>query len=279
VSQRTGRERVAEARSFLFVPGTRPDRFARASASGAGVVIVDLEDAVSQSDKVPARNAAAAWLKSAGEAVVRINSDRETASADLGSLAGLPGLLGVMIPKSDDAAAVAHVVACVGPVAVIPLIESALGLSIVRELAAVPDTCRLALGSLDLALDLGIGETSAAMASAGFELVMASRLAGLPAPISSVTTEVGDGSAAGVDASRSRAEGFGAKLCIHPDQVAAVNGAFRPSADEIRWASRVVGAEQGSVGLVDGAMVDRPVVERAQRILTEAKMSGDRSGP
>ena len=264
----SGHERIASARSFLFVPGDRPDRFAKAGSSGADLVIVDLEDAVAAADKEGARRAAVEWLHHDGSAVVRINSDPATSQADLDALAGSPGLVAVMVPKAEEATAI-HTASNHGTVSVIALIESAVGLSKARELASHPSTCRLALGSLDLAVDLGITDDSAAMATAGYELVLASRLAGLPAPISTVTTEVGDGTAAGTAAARARQEGFGGKLCIHPLQVAAVNKAFHPSASEISWAHRVIAvSREGSLGVVDGAMVDRPVVERARRILT-----------
>jgi citrate lyase subunit beta/citryl-CoA lyase len=105
-----------------------------------------------------------------------------------------------MVPKADEVAALERVATSVGAVAVIALVESALGLSRAREIASYPGTCRLALGSLDLSLDMGIADDSAAMAGAGYELVLASRLAGIPAPISTVTAEVGDGSAAGTAA-------------------------------------------------------------------------------
>ncbi len=263
----SGAERVAGARTLLFVPGDRPDRFAKAADAGADLVVVDLEDGVGETDKADARRAAVEWLRREGQAVVRINSDTLTSQADLAALADVPGLIAVMVPKAEAATDLDDA-SNGGTVPVIALVESAVGLSRARELAAHPSTCRLALGSLDLAVDLGIADDSAAMAMAGYELVLASRLAGLPAPISTVTAEVGDGTAAGTAAVRARREGFGGKLCIHPRQVPTVNQAFRPSDSEIRWAHRVIDvSREGSVGLVDGAMVDRPVVERARRIL------------
>jgi citrate lyase subunit beta/citryl-CoA lyase len=260
-------DRLAAARSLLFVPGDRPDRYQKAARAGAGLVVVDLEDAVAAPDKPAARAAAVAWLRAGGEAVVRVNSEPALAVEDLAALAGLPGLLGVMVPKAEDPAVVEDAARAAG-VGVIALIETALGLSLARSIAASPATRRLAIGSFDLSLDLGVAEGSTVIDIARFEVVLASRLAGLTAPVDTVTAEIGDGSAAGAAAARSRAEGFGAKLCIHPVQVAAVNAAFRPSAEEIEWARRIVaGAGTGAAVSVDGAMVDRPVVERAERIL------------
>jgi citrate lyase subunit beta/citryl-CoA lyase len=240
------------------------------------VVIVDLEDAVALKSKAAARAAASSWLSNGGQAVVRINSDPRLAAADLDALAGSAGVLGIMIPKAEDTTGTGWVAARMGPIAVIPLVENALGIARARELANAPATCRLALGSLDLGLDLGFAQDSAAMACASFELVLASRLCGLPAPIATVTTEIGDGSPAAEAARISRAEGFGAKLCIHPRQLSGVDAAFRPTTEEVSWARQVVAAaETGSLALVEGAMVDRPVVARALRILTDADTDRD----
>lgn len=267
----SGVERVGAASTLLFVPGDRPDRFAKAADSGADLVVVDLEDGVGDDTKADARRAAVEWLHREGRAVVRINSDTVRAQADLTALAGAPGLVAVMVPKAETVLALEDA-SYGGTVPVIALVESALGVARARDLAAHASTGRLALGSLDLAVDLGIAEDSAAMAAAGYELVLASRLAGLPAPISTVTPEVGDGTEAGDAAVRARREGFGGKLLIHPLQVPTVRQAFRPSDSEIRWAHRVLElSREGSVGLLDGAMVDRPVFERARRIIAATR--------
>ncbi|MGP3533990.1 HpcH/HpaI aldolase/citrate lyase family protein [Microbacterium sp. RD1] len=264
---------VARARTFLFVPGNRPDRFGKAAAAGADVVIVDLEDAVAAGDKDSARAEAAAWLSGDGLAAVRIGSGPGEAGSDLAAVAGAPGLSGVIVPKAESAAQLRAVREAVpAGTAVLALVETAAGIAAAREIALSAD--RLALGTVDLALDLDLAPGSPALDIAAFEVVLASRLAALPAPVASVTTGIGDGAAAGRDAARARAHGYGAKLCIHPAQVGPVSAAFLPDDEERAWARRVVAAAgDGAAAQVDGAMVDRPVLERALRVLED---DGDR---
>jgi citrate lyase subunit beta/citryl-CoA lyase len=106
------------------------------------------------------------------------------------------------------------------------------------------------------------------------QLVLASRVAGLSAPVDGVTTATDDAATLARDSRRARASGFGGKLCIHPRQVAAVNAAFTPSPEQLAWARRVVAAAQASAGAavaVDGKMVDAPVFARASRLLAAVR--------
>ena len=261
------------ARSYLFVPADRPERYAKALASGADAVIVDLEDAVAASAKDGARASLAAWLDSGGRGiVVRINDAASRAfDADLG-LVSHPGVVGVVVPKAERADDLARVRAAAPSAALLPLIETAAGIDRVREIAAAPGVQRLAFGSIDFQLDLGIEEGSDGSELLAFRsaLVLASRLAALDPPVDGVSTAIDDAGSLEADTRRARRLGFGAKLCIHPRQVAAVNAAFAPSAEELAWAERVVAAAASSAGAavaVDGRMVDRPVLLRAQSIL------------
>jgi citrate lyase subunit beta/citryl-CoA lyase len=157
---------------------------------------------------------------------------------------------------------------------VIALIESALGIANARALATLPVVERLAFGNLDLALDLGLrGHGEDDLAPHRAEVVLASRLAGLPAPIDGVTPALDDEARLRVDVQRARRLGFGAKLCIHPRQVAAVHEGLTPNEAEVAWARRVVeaaGSAEGAAVVVDGTMVDTPVLRRARAILEEA---------
>jgi len=269
---------TASARSYLFVPADRPERYAKALASGADAVIVDLEDAVAASAKDGARAALAAWLDGGGAGVaVRIN-DAASAwfDADL-SLVARAGVAAVVVPKAERAVDLARVRAAAPHAPVVALIETAAGVDGVREIARAPGVARLAFGSIDLALDLGIEED----ASGGDELlvfrsalVLASRLANLAAPIDGVSTAIDDAAAVEADTRRARRLGFGAKLCIHPRQLGAVHAAFVPSADELAWAGRVVAAAEhagGGAVAVDGRMVDRPVLARAHALLARKR--------
>ena len=152
---------------------------------------------------------------------------------------------------------------------VIPLIETALGLARVQQLAAAPAVQRLAFGSLDFQADLDIEGDDDELLFFRSQLVWQSRLAGLLPPIDGVTVPVSDEAVLTRDARRARRLGFGAKLCIHPRQLAAVHVAFAPDDGQRVWAQRVLAAlEVGGGGAValDGRMVDRPVALKAQRI-------------
>jgi len=268
----TVEQTVERARSLLFVPGTRPDRFAKAVESGADLVVVDLEDAVPEADKDSARAAVATWL-AANVAAVRVNALRSAHhAADLAALAGARGLGAVMVPMADDPTGLSELAQRLGPsVAVVPLVETALGVHHAHDLASVPGVRRLAFGHLDLAADLGSSTDDTAMLLARSTLVLASRVAGLPGPVDGTTTSLDDPAAAGADAARARSLGFTGKLCIHPSQVAPVNAAFGPTEDEVAWAQRVVqAAAPGGAVRVDGEMVDAPVLLRARRLLAEA---------
>ncbi|MET7511679.1 CoA ester lyase [Streptomyces albidoflavus] len=261
------RSRVETSRSWLFVPGDRPDRFAKAVASGAGVVIIDLEDAVAAPDKERARDHAAAWLGAGGNAVVRINPLETRWHEDDLRMACRQGAP-VMVPKAEDPAALAEL-ACraAGRSPLVPLVETAAGVERAAELAAVAGVVRLAFGNMDLAAQLGVApDDHMALTYARSRLVSASAAAGLCPPVDGVTTSVRDTELLTVDVVHARRLGFTGKLCVHPGQVATVAARFAPSEGEVRWARTV--AEAGdSVSAVDGQMVDKPVRERARRIL------------
>ncbi|MEO8311247.1 MAG: CoA ester lyase [Caldimonas sp.] len=262
------------ARSYLFVPADRPERYGKALASGADAVIVDLEDAVAPAAKDLARAALAEWLDRGGTGIaVRINDAASAGfAADL-ALVARSGVAAVVVPKAEGADQLARVRAAAPHAALVPLVETAVGIDRLREISHAPGVARLAFGSIDLQLDLGIDESSDGSELLCFRsaIVLASRLAGLEAPIDGISTAIDEAGAVEADARRARRLGFGAKLCIHPRQLAAVHAAFAPGADEIAWAERVVAAVAnagaGAVA-VDGRMVDRPVLLRAQALLT-----------
>ncbi|AVH94207.1 MULTISPECIES: HpcH/HpaI aldolase/citrate lyase family protein [Streptomyces] len=259
--------RLQAGRSFLFVPGDRPDRFDKAVATGADVVILDLEDAVAAPDKDRAREHVAAWLGTGNSAVVRINAPGTPWCDDDLAVAtrfGAP----VMVPKSDDPAVLADVARrTAGESFLIPLVETAAGIERAVEVCATNGAVRVALGNVDLAGQLGIAhDDHVALTYARSRLVSASAAVGLCAPIDGVTTAVKDLAALTADVAYARRLGFTGKLCIHPGQVAVVAERFAPTESEREWARSVVAAGD-SVTVVDGHMVDKPVLERARRIL------------
>lgn len=261
---------LASAQSWLFVPGDRPERFAKAAASGAHIVILDLEDAVSPESKAAARGHIAEWLMSGNQAVVRVNAAAtEWFADDVSTLAGAPGLLAIMLPKAESADAVSDAGLRAG-VPVVALVESAVGILRAPEIASA--AVRLAFGSLDFALDIGADhDSSDALLLARSTLVLASRAAALPAPIDGVTTALDDPAATSRDAASARRLGFDGKLCIHPQQVALVRAALQPSADQISWAQEIIAAYgDGAAGAVRsprGELIDAPVLRRARTVL------------
>lgn len=251
-------------RAPLFVPANRPERFAKAAASGADAVILDLEDAVAVDAKDIARDALQVGFTDL-PVLVRINA-AGTAwhEADLGAVAAL-GCAAVILPKAEDPATCTRVAQLTGR-PVIALIESALGLANARAIAQAEGVMRLAFGSVDFCADLGCEHLRDVLLPARSELVLASRLAGIAAPIDGVTVQLDDMSVSSSDTTHARALGFTGKLCIHPRQIAAVLGAFAPTEQQIEWARKVLASGDGAVS-VDGAMVDEPVRIRARAIL------------
>jgi citrate lyase subunit beta/citryl-CoA lyase len=261
---------MMQPRSFLFVPGDRPDRFAKAIASGADAVIVDLEDAVAPASKVAARDGLAGHLATQAGVVLRINGRDTPWFDDDARAAAHPAIVAVMCPKTGSADDIAALRSRCGDKPVLALVETASGMAGIHAIAAAPGVARLVFGSIDFQLDLDIEDDDEALRPFRAQLVLAARVAGLPAPVDGVTADIADANALARDSRRARASGFGGKLCIHPTQVAAVNAAFTPSAEQLAWARRVVAASQASQGAavaVDGKMVDAPVFSRACRLL------------
>lgn len=259
-------------RSYLFVPGDRPERFQKALAAGADAVIIDLEDAVAPAAKQAARAAVSTWLQQAGQGplVVRVNSAQTEDHAEDLRLCAHPAVQAIMVPKAEDPGLLACVATVAPGKALLPLIESAHGLDAARQLATVPGVARLVFGSIDFQADLGIEGDDDELLAFRSHLVLVSRLAGLAAPVDGVTTALDDDQAVLRDTLRARRLGFGAKLCIHPKQVAPVHQAFAPTPAELDWARRVLAAAEASGGAtvaVDGKMVDAPVLLRARRLM------------
>jgi citrate lyase subunit beta/citryl-CoA lyase len=264
---------MMHATTFLFVPGDRPDRFTKALASGADCAIIDLEDAVQPEAKAQARkdilSADIDWARVA----IRINDttsphfeeDRQFLRACAAST--------IVLPKAESPHTVAQVrAACARDVEVIVLIETAKGLASMSALLSAPGVHRAAFGHLDFALDLGCATDWESLIFARSQMVFQSRLAGALPPIDGVTTDYNNLKAATADAVAARRLGFGGKLLIHPNQIAAVASAFMPTASEIAWAEKVIAASNGNRGAValDGKMIDKPVTESALRILARS---------
>lgn len=264
-------------RSALFVPATRPERIPKAIASGASRVIVDFEDAVQESQKVEARDNFDRFMAEHADArvLVRVNAPGHVQhEADLALCRKLPGVIGIVLPKAESAAQVS-VAAATGK-AVWPIIESARGLRALEEIAAALGVERLSFGSLDLGLDLNLATGSEAaeqiMGHARYAVLLQSRLAGLAPPMDGVYPAIQDTEGLDRTARFARDMGFGGLLCIHPGQVEVIHRALMPGHEELVWARRIMemAAVNGGVFVLDGAMVDAPVIGRAKSLLERA---------
>lgn len=277
-----GTNPVAQAITPMFVPGNRPERFEKAAAAGADVVIIDLEDAVPTPDKARALDAVVVALTAGAstpvQAMVRINAIGSTSFESevdtLVALAAAPGngLIGVMVPKAEqvgELTALARRLPTGMPI--IPLIESGLGLRNCFELAGIAGVSRLAFGAIDFALDIDAGDGDRYLDYARSHLVVASRAAKISAPLDSPSPEIRDASLILESAVLARNFGFGGKMCIHPAQIGSVVAAFTPSEESIRWAHAVVDAGVEGAARLEGRMIDLPVIERANRILKHAE--------
>ena len=267
-------------RSYLFVPGDRHERFEKALASAADAVVLDLEDAVASQAKAAARQAITALLKARPDLdriVVRINDEATPwFDADLALLA-TGGVRAVMLPKAERPETIARVRAACPGIAVLPLIENARGVLVAEALAAVDGVQRLVFGTIDYALDMDLQGPLAATVGLDFaasRLALASRAAGLLPPVAGVTVTIDNEAQLRADMERALAHGFGAKLCIHPKQIAPLHELLQPNADALAWARRVLAAVEGTDGAavqLDGRMIDKPVIEQARRTVLRAR--------
>ena len=266
--------------TFLFVPATQPERLQKALASGADLVIADWEDAVAPADKPQARAALAQALLALPAAararvLVRINAvGTPWHGEDVRALAQLvaQGAAGAVVPKAEGAQVLRDVAQAAGArCALLALVESVAGLDALDAIATAPQVQRLAFGHLDFQVDAGMccGADESELLPARMAIVMASRRARLAPPVDGVTVDTRDTQRIASDAARAMRMGYGAKLCIHPRQVAPIHSALAPSPQALDWARRVLAADAASPGAarLDGRMIDRPVVLQAQRTL------------
>ena len=277
-------------RSKLFVPGGRPELFAKALAGDADALSFDLEDSVPESHKHQARTQVAAFLQSVDMqatsklVVVRVNAgDTPHLAADLTAVARA-GVDLVNLPKVESAGDVIAAVALLEraeaangidtPIRLLANIESPRGLRMAADIAcAHPRIAGLQLGLADLFEPHGIDRRDPANVHAAlFALRMAAAEAGVFA-CDAAFADIADIDGFRAEAAMAKRLGFVGKSCIHPRQVSLANAAFMPDAEEIESARRIVAAasEAASAGrgafVVDGRMVDLPFLKRAQAIL------------
>lgn len=269
-----GQSILSNAVTALFVPGDRPERFRKAYASGADVIIIDLEDAVSEENKDVALENILAALSPGQErieAVVRINKER--ISSELPALLELAtvqnnGLVGIMIPKVESPQ---DIPPDLGGLPIIALVETAVGIENISSIARAEGLTRLAFGAVDFAADMQSSHESI-IGYAQTRILLSTQAAGLSPALDSPSVEISDLEKVSQDSRHAYALGFGGKLCIHPAQLPAVEQGFAPSEEEILWAKEVISIS-GGAHQVQGKMVDLPVIERAKRILARVESS------
>ncbi|WP_433566628.1 HpcH/HpaI aldolase/citrate lyase family protein [Nocardia sp. CA-151230] len=270
--------------TWLYVPGDRPDRMVKAMASGAAVVVLDLQDAVAESRKPQARASVAEFLAAADPQVretrihVRINNVRtETGRRDLDAIAGLPALDGIRLPlvesPADIEAAVRIARAGGSRSGFHCLIETAIGVENAYRIASAPGVAAISLGEGDLQAELGTVEEEG-LAWARSRIVVAAAAAQLPAPGMAVFGNVKDAVGLRQSCLSGRRLGMRGRSAIHPAQLPVIAEAFQPTPAEIDRARRIVAAadaRSGGFALDDGTFVDQPVVAAARLTLEWAE--------
>jgi len=274
---------ISLIRSMLFTPADRPDRFARGPGSGADGAVLDLEDGVGIPDKPAARAAALAFLAAPAPAprgfvwAVRVNHVTTEAGLEdllaLRAAAAKPAV--IVLPKTESVAeveiALAHLSGANAPV-IVALIESGRGLAAAEQIAGHPAVAAIAFGGADLAADLHATLAWESMLFARSRIIQAASCHGIAAwdvPF----LDIHDGTGLERETGAAKALGFVGKFAIHPGQIATINAVFTPSGSEVERARRVVSAFESAHGgacLVDGKMVDVPVVKAAQRTVALA---------
>ena len=280
-------------RSVLFSPGDQPSLMRKAPASGADVVVFDLEDAVVPDAKPEARTAVADTLTADDfdpdcEVWVRVNPTGIAADDDLDVvLRDDPRLDGVMLPKVEAAADVETLAALLdergADLPVVALVESAAGVLDAQSIAAAAATDALAFGAEDLSADIGATRTDEGteVLYAREHVVLAASAAGVDA-IDTIHADFEDEAGLSEETAFARQLGYDGKMAIHPAQVSVINDGFTPDPDRIEWAERVLAAkaqadEEGrGVFRVDGEMIDAPLIAQAERVLERARAAGER---
>jgi citrate lyase subunit beta/citryl-CoA lyase len=274
-------------RSLLFVPGTRPDRFASAVASGADAVVLDLEDSVDATRKADARSAVAEFCSGLEVApvlvFVRINSLWSSwFDEDLQTIGRLESIAGIVLPKAETPDHVASVAEACFSRHVVPLIETARGVLNAAAIAAATGSIpALLFGAEDLTAQIGIPRTvdGDELVFARSQVVLAATAAGADA-IDAVLIDIGATDDLRRDAQRAKALGFRGKMAIHPSQIPIIHDVFSPSVAELAHARRIVDAfdaarAQGDAVIrLDNRMIDLPVVLRARRLLGALRSGG-----
>jgi (S)-citramalyl-CoA lyase len=271
---------LTHTRGWLFTPGTRPERFAKALDAGADVLIIDLEDAVAPTDKDGARATALKYLAKPNEGgiarALRINAlDTAAGLADLlDLLASRAAPDFIVLPKTESAAHLRildRLLTRAGKTArLVGLIESASGLAVVEAIAtATPRLHALMFGAADMAADLAAATAWESLFGARGHLVAACALGGVLA-IDAPFFDVHDQAGLKREVAAAVALGFAAKAAIHPAQIGAINAELTPTTEAVEKARAILAENAKGVGMIDGQMIDEAIARKARRTLAAA---------
>jgi citrate lyase subunit beta / citryl-CoA lyase len=288
---------MATLRSLLFCPGTEPTKVLKVPSFGADATAIDLEDAVSDSEKTAARDVAFTTIANPlfgdNDVYVRVNGMSTGRTLDDIRAVVHPHLTGIVLAKTDDADSVIQADEALtaaersagvpaGRTTIVPLLETAAGIyNAVDILRASPRIETAIFGFVDYMLDVGIYSidhtpNAEELLYARSAVVMACRVANVTPPLDGPFLGVGDPEAFLRQCRQARSLGYRGKMLIHPSQVLPAHEGFAPAPEEVEAAQRILDAfgeaEQRGVGsiLVDGRLVDYPVVHRARRIVESA---------
>lgn len=274
-------------RSLLFTPGTKKERLLKSIGSGADALLWDLEDAVHPDDKGHARKIIAEALDELGEIpakpiFLRVNQFGTEWYNDDVKLAQHQYVTGVMLPKAESAEQAAETWQRMGSQGeLIVLVETAAGVIQLENIFSNPHISGVAFGAIDYAVDLDLTLTEA-----GLEVLYArscivthAKAAGIPGVYDTVFPDVHNADSLQKRAASTRALGFNGQMAIHPKQLETIHEVYSPSREQIDWAVKVLRhadneAKGAGVFMLDGKMVDRPVIEKAKQIYAAAERYG-----
>ncbi|MEZ7503516.1 CoA ester lyase [Psychrobacter sp. Arc29] len=271
---------ISHNKTWLFVPATRIDRIEKAFASGADAVIVDLEDAVAKQDKAKAREALKNYYddQNAKQTYrpiwLRINkAGSEEFFKDIVVCQQMPNLAGVLLAKAEQVADIESIHQLTN-LPIIALIESAIGLYQIGDMAKAVGLVAFSYGFLDLCNDLQVqvGMPSADIIAnqIRYQLILTSKVHQLSPPIDTIYPDFKDGVGLSNRVNLWSQMGMSGMLCIHPKQVAVVQQTLQPTDEALLFAQRVIEEYERSgqaVFKIDGEMVDAPVIARSRQLL------------
>lgn len=261
-------------RSFLFVPANRPERYTKALNSGSDAVIIDLEDAIPAEHKLESRALLKQWLLDhpTEKVMIRVNAFQTEWFAEDIQLAQFSNVIAIVLPKAEqlqEFEAIQHI----RTIDIYPIIETPYGMAQVKEIAQFPAVRALMFGSIDFQLEMDMSGDFLELMYFRNKIALASKLAGIANPIDGVTADFGNTELVMTETLQAKKLGFQGKLCIHPSQVKIVNQTFNSSPEEIQWAQQVleaVKAADGQTISLNGKMIDKPIISKAEKILKQA---------